>query len=40
MFQFITRIMETIFDEIEYRVAKRSLRHAGLERKRVLLKKY
>ena len=36
MFQFITRMLETIFDEIEYRLAKRSLRHAGLDRKRGL----
>ncbi len=33
MFEFIainvSRLMEAIFDEIEYRVAKRSIQHAG-----------
>jgi hypothetical protein len=36
MFEFITikisRVLEAVFDEIEYRLAKRSIRHAGLRR--------
>ena len=44
MFQFITikisRFLEAIFDEIEYRLAKRSIRHAGLKRERGPLNKY
>jgi hypothetical protein len=40
MFQFIPKILEAIFDELEYRLAKRSVRHAGLNRKRDLQSKY
>ena len=36
MFQFVaikmSRILEAIFDEIEYRVAKRSIRHISYRR--------
>jgi len=39
MFQFIPKILEAIFDELEYRLAKRSVR-AGLNRKRGLQTKY
>jgi hypothetical protein len=44
MFQFfaitLSRLLEAMFDEIEYRVAKRSIRHAGFSRARGLLGKY
>jgi hypothetical protein len=40
MFQFIPKILEAIFDEIEYRLAKRSARHAGPNRKRGMLNRY
>ncbi len=43
MFQFVaikvSRILEAIFDEIEYRMAKRSFRHSAQHR-RGLLSKY
>ena len=42
MFQFmaikVARILEAIFDEIEYRMAKRSIRHTGPNRKGLLSK--
>jgi len=42
MFQFmatkVSKILETIFDEIEYRIAKRSIRHSGQSRKSLLSK--
>ena len=40
MFQFIPKILEAIFDKLEYRLAKRSVRHAGLNRRRGLQNKY